>query len=138
MGSLSVKMPLNEGSSFLVSSILSLLLFSGMQVGKVFLASSQFMTIAAGFLGSLLFVFLLTAVGNLEKSVFGLNFQTKLGEVVFCMLMAMSAAGTVHRVSATTCLLFSVAMTWSLNKISQDTYTAPTVTSPTSRRRNKC
>ena len=43
-------------------------------------------------------------------------------QVVFCILTAMSAAGTVHRVSATTCLLFSVAMTWSLNKISQDTY----------------
>ena len=38
------------------------------------------------------------------------------------MVCAMSAAGTVHRVSATTCLLFSIAMTWSLNKISQETY----------------
>merc|ERR1712112_819248 len=96
--------------------------FSGMQVGKVFLASSQLMTIAAGFLGSLLYIFLLTAVGNLEKSVFGLNFQTKLGEVVFCLLAAMSAAGTVHRVSATTCLLFSLALTWSLQRMSQETY----------------
>ena len=43
-------------------------------------------------------------------------------QVVFCMLAAMSAAGSVHRVSATTCLLFSVGLTWSLNKISQDTY----------------
>merc|ERR1712123_68108 len=111
-----------EGGSFVVSSIVSLLLFSGMQVYKTALASSQLMTILAGFTGSLLFVFLLTAVGNLEKSVFGFNFQTKLGEVVFCMVMAMSAAGTVHRVSATTCLLFSIAMTWSLNRISQDTY----------------
>jgi len=120
-------MALTEGGSFVVSSILSLLIFSGMQVYKTFLASSQLMTILAGFSGSLLFVFLLTAVGNLEKSVFGFNFQTKLGEVVFCMLMAMSAAGTVHRVSATTCLLFCIGMAWSLNKISQDTYgqTAP-------------
>ena len=45
------------------------------------LASSQLLTILAGFTGSLLYVFLLTAVGNLEKSVFGFNFQTKLGEV---------------------------------------------------------
>ena len=43
-------------------------------------------------------------------------------QVVFCLLAAMSAAGTVHRVSATTCLLFSLGMTWSLHKISQDTY----------------
>ena len=39
------------------------------------------MTILAGFTGSLFYVFLLTAVGNLEKSMFGFNFQTKLGEV---------------------------------------------------------
>lgn len=74
-------MALNEGSSVVVSSILSLLLFSGMQVYKAALASSQMMTILAGFTGSLLYVFLLTAVANLEKSIFGFNFQTKLGEV---------------------------------------------------------
>ena len=74
-------MALNEGSSFVVSSILSLLLFSGMQVYKNILASSQLMTIITGFSGSLLYVFLLTAVANLEKSIFGWNFQTKLGEV---------------------------------------------------------
>merc|ERR1719336_657132 len=102
--------------------MVSLLLFSGMQVYKATLASSQMMTILAGFTGSILYVFLLTAVANLEKSIFGFNFQTKLGEVGFCLLAAMSAAGPVHRVSATTCLLFSVAMTWSLHKISQDTY----------------
>merc|ERR1719343_1466962 len=115
-------MALNEGSSFVVSSIVSLLLFSGMQMFKTVLASTQMMTILAGFTGSILYVFLLTAVANLEKSIFGFNFQTKLGEVVFCLLAAMSAAGTVHRVSATTCLLFSIGMAWSLNKISQDTY----------------
>ena len=31
--------------------------------------------------GSILFVFLLTAVANLEKTIFGDNFQTKLGEL---------------------------------------------------------
>ena len=74
-------MTLNEGSSFVVSSTLSLLLFSGMQVYKVALASSQLMTIATGFLGAILYVLLLTAVANLEKTVFGFNFQSKLGEV---------------------------------------------------------
>merc|ERR1711913_160578 len=84
------------------------------------LASTQMLTIFAGFTGSLLF--LLTAVANLEKAMFGINFQTKLGEVVFSIVVAMAAAGTVHRVSATTCLLFSLVMTWSLNKISQEVY----------------
>ena len=78
-------MALNEGSSFVVSSIISLLLFSGMQVYKSALASTQAMTILAGFSGSLLYVFLLTAVANLEKSIFGFNFQTKLGEVLYLL-----------------------------------------------------
>jgi len=115
-------MPLTEGNSFIVSSIMSLLIFSGMQVYRSLLASTQMLTIFAGFTGSLLFVFLLTAVANLEKAMFGINFQTKLGEVVFSIVVAMAAAGTVHRVSATTCLLFSLVMTWSLNKISQEVY----------------
>ena len=74
-------MTLNEGSSFVVSSALSLLLFSGMQVYKVALASTQLLTIVTGFLGAILYVLLLTAVANLEKTVFGFNFQSKLGEV---------------------------------------------------------
>ena len=36
---------------------------------------SQIGTITAGFLGSLLFVFLLTCIGNLERLLFGLHFQ---------------------------------------------------------------
>ena len=74
-------MTLNESSSFVVSSALSLLLFSGMQVYKVALASTQLLTIVTGFLGAILYVLLLTAVANLEKTVFGFNFQSKLGEV---------------------------------------------------------
>ena len=59
-------------------------------------------------------------------------------QVVFCMLAAMSAAGSVHRVSATTCLLFSVGMTWSLNKISQDTYGgAQAAPAPTQHKKKK-
>ena len=37
--------------------------------------------IVTGFLGAILYVLLLTAVANLEKTVFGFNFQSKLGEV---------------------------------------------------------
>merc|ERR1711910_9748 len=100
-----------EGGSFLVSSILSLLIFSAMQVYKGILASSQLMTIATGFTGSLLFVFLITAVGNLEKTVFGNNFQTKLGEV-----------------SATTCVLFSIGQAYALNKMAQEVHGAGVAT----------
>ena len=61
-------------------------------------ASTQLMTVLGGFTGSLLFVFLLTGIGNLEKSMFGSSFQTQLSEVVFCLLVAMMASATIHRV----------------------------------------
>ena len=40
-------------------------------------------------------------------------------ECVFCILIAVGASASVHRVSATTCLIFSVMMVYSINKISQ-------------------
>ena len=115
-------MPLAESSSFPVASILALLTFSGMQWAKPLLASSQSMTILGGLIGSILFVFLLTAIGNLEQIVFGKGFQTKLPETMLAMIVAMSASGSVHRVCATTCLLFSLIMVYSMYKISQQVY----------------
>jgi hypothetical protein len=41
------------------------------------------------------------------------------GESVFCLMLAVAAAASVHRVSATTCLIFSIMMLYSINKISQ-------------------
>ena len=115
-------MPLTQSSSFPVASILALLTFSGMQWAKPLLASSQSMTLLGGFLGSILFVFLLTAIGNLEQVMFGKGFQTKLPETVFAMIISMAASGSVHRVCATTCLIFSLVMVYSMYKISQQVY----------------
>uniref|UniRef100_V5H0F5 Uncharacterized protein n=1 Tax=Ixodes ricinus TaxID=34613 RepID=V5H0F5_IXORI len=66
------------------------------------------MTIVGGFLGSVLFILILTAISNFETHFFGRNFQTKLiPEVVIAMVIAMAASGMVHRVCITTCLIFS-------------------------------
>jgi hypothetical protein len=121
---------LNESASFLVSTIVSILLFSGMQMGKALLTSTPTFTIVGGFIGSILFVFLLTAISNFEKTLFGNNFQTKLAESVFCIVLAVSASASVHRVSASTCLIFSVAMLYYVNKISQKYYAAPVSSQP--------
>merc|ERR1712018_254853 len=85
---LEVIMPLTENSSFPVAIILAILTFSGMQMAKPILVSTQFMTIVGGFAGLILFVFLLTAVGNLESLIFGKGFQTKLLETVLAMALA--------------------------------------------------
>ena len=115
-------MALTESSSFPVASILAILTFSGMQMAKPLLVSSQMMTILGGFAGSILFVFLLTAIGNLEQIIFGKGFQTKLPETIFCMILAMTASGSVHRVCVTTCFIFSLIMIYSMFKISQQVH----------------
>ena len=115
-------MALAVSPSCVVSLALSVLLFSGMQMAKPFLVASQPATILGGFLGSILFVFLLTGLGNLEKMAFGNNFQTKLPEALFCLIIAVMASASVHRVSASTCVLFSAAMLYSMNSISNQTH----------------
>ena len=46
--------------SFLLSSTMSVILFAGMQLYRQQLASQEYMTIVGGFLGSILFIFILT------------------------------------------------------------------------------
>ncbi|XP_031572029.1 keratinocyte-associated protein 2-like [Actinia tenebrosa] len=124
-------MAIPTAASFLFASTLTVVIFAAMQMFKNNLASSEWMTILGGFAGSQLFVFLLTAVGNLETCFFGKNFQTKLfPEVLACLGVAMFASGLVHRVCVTTCFLFSIGLLYYLNRISAATHT-PVMIKPT-------
>merc|ERR1712050_512082 len=105
-------MAVSSGMSFLLSTTLSVLLFAGMQMYRQQLASKEYLTILGGFLGSNLFIFVLTAVGNLESTLFGRGFQTKFfPEVISCLLIALFA------------LYF-------INNISQATYAVPVTAAP--------
>ncbi|KAK2585562.1 hypothetical protein KPH14_010200 [Odynerus spinipes] len=131
-------MSVTSGISFVLSSILTVLLFSGMQMYRSWLTSSQLHTILAGYIGSLLFVFVLTALGNLEATVFGKSFQQKLfPEVVFSLIISLIASGLVHRVATTTCFLFSMVALYYINRISQETYavSVPTMSLHTKKRK---
>ncbi|XP_012280341.1 protein KRTCAP2 homolog [Orussus abietinus] len=109
--------------SFVFSSILTVLLFSGMQMYKGWLTSSQLHIVFGGYIGSLLFIFVLTALGNLEASVFGKSFQAKFfPEVFISLVVSLFAAGLVHRIATTTCFLFSAVALYYVNRISQETY----------------
>lgn len=50
----------STGTSFVLSSLISVLLFSAMQIYKPWLGSTQLNTILGGYLGSVLFIFVLT------------------------------------------------------------------------------
>lgn len=52
----------SNASSFLLSLLIALLLFASMQLFRTQIASSQPLTIAGGFMGSLVFVSLLTVL----------------------------------------------------------------------------
>ncbi|KAJ2947783.1 hypothetical protein O0L34_g9565 [Tuta absoluta] len=117
-------MAVNSATSFILSSILTLLIFSGMQMYKPLLVKSPLTIIFGGYLGSVMFMFFVTAVGNLEATLFGKNFQLKLPEVVISMSVSLIAAGMVHRICFTTCLIFSLMTIYYMNKLSQKTYAA--------------
>jgi len=117
-------MAASSGVSLVLSSVLTVLLFSVMQLYRPWLASTQLNTILGGYLGSWLFVLSLTAISNLESVVLGQGFQAKLfPEICFCLVGTLFACGTIHRVCASTCLLFSILALYFVNRISQKSQT---------------
>ncbi|EFN79511.1 Protein KRTCAP2-like protein [Harpegnathos saltator] len=97
-----------------------------MQIYKTWLSSSQLGTVLGGYIGSLLFICTLTAMGNLETTLFGKSFQQKLfPEVIFSLILSLIASALIHRVATTTCFIFSMIALYYVNRISQETYNMP-------------
>jgi len=103
------------GNSMLYSFLLFVITLSLQQMHKERLASTELYTILGGFVSSLLFLLVLTFIGNFQESVGG---RTGWGAVFLAEFIALVAASTVHRVCITTCFLFSVGLLYEVNKIS--------------------
>ncbi|TGZ63421.1 hypothetical protein CRM22_006934 [Opisthorchis felineus] len=118
-------MAMSTGLSCLMSSLFSIILFAGMRLVKEWLCSSKSLTILGGFLGSILFVLILTALNNAENLIFGKGFQAEIfPEVTVSIFVAALVAGFVHPVSGTTCIPFSLYALYRINQLSAEQYGA--------------
>ncbi|XP_075480381.1 uncharacterized protein LOC142521076 [Primulina tabacum] len=103
------------GSSMLYSFLLFVATLSLQEVYRSKLASSELFTIIGGFTSSLVFLLLLTFIGNYQETN---GIKTGWGTVVIAEAVALVAASTVHRVCITTCFLFSAVLLYEVSKLS--------------------
>ncbi|SPP84401.1 protein KRTCAP2 homolog [Drosophila guanche] len=114
--------------SSIISGILSLVIFATLRFCADWFNGSQLNVLVGGYLFSWLFILSLTCVSNAEMLIFGQDFQAKLvPEILFCMSLTVAAAGIVHRVCATTSILFSLVGLYFLNRISSKYYSTAVV-----------
>ncbi|EPS73991.1 hypothetical protein M569_00771, partial [Genlisea aurea] len=103
------------GSSMFYSFLLFVVTLSLQQVYREKLGSSELLTIAGGLISSMIFLLLLTFIGNYQETN---GIKTGWGAVIIAEAVALIAASTVHRVCITTSLLFSGVLLYELNKLS--------------------
>ncbi|ALC46674.1 CG31460 [Drosophila busckii] len=114
--------------SAIISGILSLVIFVSLRF-YAHLFTTQLNILLGGYLYSWLFILGLTCLSNAEMVIFGPEFQAKLiPEISLCLSLTVCAAAFVHRVCATTCILFSLVGLYFLNRISTSYYSTAAVT----------
>uniref|UniRef100_A0A1A9WFT0 Uncharacterized protein n=1 Tax=Glossina brevipalpis TaxID=37001 RepID=A0A1A9WFT0_9MUSC len=109
--------------SAIISCIMTLMIYATLRFYSEWFNKTQLNTIFGGFIGSWLFLFSLTSLSNVEMLLFGEDFSSKfIPEILFCLVVAVVAAGVVHRVCATTCILFSMLGLYFVDRISNAYY----------------
>ncbi|EFO26076.1 keratinocyte associated protein 2 [Loa loa] len=127
----------NHSTSALVAFLIAIIIIAIGQIMKNDLAASKAGTLIAGALGSLVFVFLLTALSNFQMSSISEQVKAGLTEVFLCLVVAVIASATIHRVAITVCLLFSAFLLFLLTGISQTRYTTTVVQNVVQQRKKK-
>lgn len=103
------------GNSMLYSFLLFVVTLSLQQMYKEKLASTELYTIFGGFVSALIFLLVLTFIGNFQETM---GARTGWGAALMAEFIALVTAGSVHRVCITTCFLFSVGILYEVNKLS--------------------
>ncbi|XP_037951665.1 protein KRTCAP2 homolog [Teleopsis dalmanni] len=97
--------------------------FFALRLNIPWFRATQLNTIFGGYVGSWLFLMSLTAVSNIEMILFGADYQAKfIPEILFCITLATAASVMVHRVSATSCVLFSIITLYFVHGVSVKYY----------------
>ncbi|VDO32817.1 unnamed protein product [Brugia timori] len=91
----------SHSTSAIVAFLIAIIIIGIGQIMKNDLAASKVGTLTAGALGSLIFVFLLTALSNFQMSSIGEQVKVGLTEVFLCLAIAVIASATIHRVAIT-------------------------------------
>ncbi|KAM9998663.1 hypothetical protein ACTFIY_008329 [Dictyostelium cf. discoideum] len=105
----------SEGSTVLISLILWVIIFALLNIGSSFFRSSEAATILGGFVGSFLFFLQMTFIGAIKRDV-------KLLETVLAVVITAMISSSVHRVSGTTSIIFSIGWILYLNHASTKIY----------------
>ncbi|KAI6178588.1 Elongator complex protein 1 [Aphelenchoides besseyi] len=112
----------DHSRSALVSLVLVIVFVAVGQLFKEPLASSRQGTLIAGGLGSLVFVFTLTAVSNMKMSSAGESAKSGLAEVFLALFFGVLNSALIHRVATTICFFFSIGLLLFLTGIAQTRY----------------
>ncbi|KRY09077.1 DNA repair protein complementing XP-A cells -like protein, partial [Trichinella patagoniensis] len=117
------KMKLHNSLSAILSITLSAAVYIVMQCLAAAFGISKVTTILCGFAGANIFVFILTAISNVEMHLYGKNYQARFfPEVFIAMTAAAIASLTVHRICMTICIIFSFVLLYFVNKVSLTKY----------------
>ncbi|VDD86565.1 unnamed protein product [Enterobius vermicularis] len=91
----------NFAGSAVVSFLIAVIGIAFGQLIKSDLIATRLGTIIAGGLSSVVFVFLLTALSNLEMAFLGSQAKAGLAEVSVALIISLLVSASIHRVAVT-------------------------------------
>eukprot|EP00823_Brevimastigomonas_motovehiculus_P001521 TRINITY_DN12073_c0_g1_i1.p1 TRINITY_DN12073_c0_g1~~TRINITY_DN12073_c0_g1_i1.p1 ORF type:complete len:161 (+),score=25.39 TRINITY_DN12073_c0_g1_i1:66-485(+) len=108
-------------NSAVICCLLFLVLLSVSQIYSEVLGSGDLLRLLGGLVHAVMYICLVLAIGNFEQVLFRNQGEITMGwfEVLFSALAVVVSAGTIHRVCATSCLLFSAGATYFLYGVSK-------------------